>query len=302
MVPVALFVYNRPFHLERVLDGLKENNIDLLYIFSDAPVTNNAADAGKVNTIRGIITKINWCRKEVFESSRHKGVDAAILEGISVVLAKHDKIIVLEDDCLPRPDFYNYMCQCLDYYEKENKIACISAFLPPIGNETFRGYPYDVFFWQRFWSWGWGSWRRVWKDFNPDLEAALGKIKLARINTTAFGRDVSLRNLGRLLEVQSVPWDAPFFLNMLLNNQFAVYPKESRIRNIGLDGSGAHCTAHNLTLDLKLGEVKEQKRLIFPASIRENPRICREILKLINFRPHNLNRRLLNAIRRLLWQ
>ena len=36
---IALFVYNRPEHTKRVLEGLKKNNINKFYIFADGPKT-----------------------------------------------------------------------------------------------------------------------------------------------------------------------------------------------------------------------------------------------------------------------
>lgn len=289
MIPVALFAYNRPVHLAQVLQGLKRNNIKLLYVFLDGAKEGDSEDADRVKKAGDVISGISWVKAEVVRSEFHKGADKSVLDGVSRVLSKSDKIIVLEDDCVPSPYFYDYMRQCLEYYENDEKIGCISAYLHPLGDGVFKDYPYDIFFWKRFASWGWGTWRRVWENFTPDLETLLKKAKAARVDTSAFGEDVSLRNLERKLKNarkagRLPPWDAPFFLSMALHNTFAVYPTASQARNIGYDGSGASCGISSRH-EAGLAEWPLAVKLRFPPQIGEDERFIRQMLDFINYDP-----------------
>lgn len=49
MKPIALFVYSRSQNLQRTLDCLKNNKINLLYVFSDGP--KNESDGEKIEEV-----------------------------------------------------------------------------------------------------------------------------------------------------------------------------------------------------------------------------------------------------------
>lgn len=44
---------------------------------------------------------------------------------------EYGKIIVVEDDILTSPYFLNYMNDALDMYERDEDVACISAYKYP---------------------------------------------------------------------------------------------------------------------------------------------------------------------------
>lgn len=282
MIPIALFVYNRPLHTKRVLDALKGNEISLLYVFSDAPAGEDN-NIFKVEEVRKIIDQIDWTEVRMLKQNTHKGLASSVIKGVSTVLNEYDKIIVLEDDCVPRLDFYNYMCQCLEHYEKQNKVFCVSAFSPPVDRTVFKGYPYDVFFWERFWSWGWGTWRRAWGGFNPDFEGLVNEIKKRNIDTSAFGKNLELNYLIKRMQKED-SWTIPFFLTMLLNRSICAYPVKTYVKNIGLDGSGIHCGTSN-KYDVDFTEPVTKKELKFPPCIKNNKDIIREILHFIDNEP-----------------
>jgi len=278
MIPVVLFVYRRPAHTQRVLSALRKNNIDLLYVFSDAGT--GPKDNILVEKTRELINKIDWVEKIGFFHNEHKGLASSVIEGISNVLHSFDKVVVLEDDCIPAPGFYAYMRQCLLYYEKVEQVSCVSAFLHPLNKTVFEDYNYDVFFWKRFWSWGWGTWRRAWQNFDPDLKSLVEKAKKSGLDTSVFGRDVSLVKIEKEMgKIDS--WAMPFFLSMVLNNTFSVYPVKSYIQNIGFDGSGTHCFSSN-KYRVHPSDASAQDSLRFPEGIIEEGKIIREIVNFVN--------------------
>lgn len=278
MIPVILFVYNRPEHTEKTLAALKKNNIDLLYVFSDADNAGNAVS--NVENVRHIIDKIDWVETRVFKHNAHKGVAGSVIDGVSVVLGIYDMAIILEDDCISSPCFYSYMCQCLKQYENDGRISVVSASVPPIKNHILKNYTYDVFFWERFFSTGWGTWRNIWKDFNPHFGTLLKEIKKRNIDTSLFGQDVKFNVLVEQM-FNADSWATPFFLNMVLNNSMSVMPVKNYIKNVGFDGTGTH----NI-ISTKYGFPIEQheapRSLIFPQSVVENKKIARGLVCFLN--------------------
>ena len=100
---IVLFVYSRPYHTKEVLDGLKKNKISQLYIFSDG--SKNEEDNEGVKEVRNLIRDIDWCNTEVHVNFQNKGLADSIIDGVNYMLSKYDRVIVLEDDCIPSPDF-----------------------------------------------------------------------------------------------------------------------------------------------------------------------------------------------------
>lgn len=279
MIPVTLFVYNRPEHTKRTLEALRTNNIDLLYVFSDAAKVNSN-DILKVEEVRRLIDSIDWVETRIFKRAEHAGIANSVTEGVSAVLDSYDKVIVLEDDCIASPYFYSYMCQCLKQYEGNDKISVVSAFLPPIKKHIFRRYPYDIFFWGRFFSFGWGTWRRAWKDFNPRFGTLLQEIRKRDIDTSLFDDDVKFDCLVEQM-FKADSWATPFFINMVLRNSLGVMPVRSYIKNIGFDGSGTH-GAVSSRYELSLEHENAKKNLMFPSFVMEDKKIIKALVSFIN--------------------
>jgi GT2 family glycosyltransferase len=159
---IALFVYNRPRHTERVLEGLRKNNINKLYVFCDGKKGNE--DSKNVEDVRQIVESVNWCEVEIIKSDYNRGLANSIIAGIEYIFQKHETVIVLEDDCIPDINFVKFMKLCFEKYRDNEKIMHISGYCPPI--EIPTDYNYDAFFSYRPNSWGWGTWKRAWKYFN----------------------------------------------------------------------------------------------------------------------------------------
>jgi hypothetical protein len=96
VVPVVLFAYCRPDLLERTLDCLRENRVPKIYAFSDAPATAGLADG--VAAVRRVLRNVDWCDLTLCERPTNLGLGRSILAGVTDVLARHESVIVFEDD------------------------------------------------------------------------------------------------------------------------------------------------------------------------------------------------------------
>lgn len=79
MTPIALFTYNRPQNLQRTLDCLKNNKINLLYIFSDGP--KSESDKEKLEEVRKILDQIDWVETEKFYQEKNIGLSESVIFG-----------------------------------------------------------------------------------------------------------------------------------------------------------------------------------------------------------------------------
>ena len=134
LAPIALFVYNRPVHTRKTLSALEANSLaeqSNIYIFSDGAKT--AQDIEAVNQVRSIIRE-PWKFKHIYiiERSQNKGLANSIIEGVTQVLQKHGRIIVLEDDLETSSFALQYFNDALNHYQDQEKVMEISGYMYPV--------------------------------------------------------------------------------------------------------------------------------------------------------------------------
>ena len=239
---IALFVYNRPKHTHEVLEGLQRNNISKLYIFSDG--IKDKKDKDFVGKVRNLIDSIDWCETEIIKSERNKGLADSIAYGVNYILERHIRIIVLEDDCVPSDDFIAFMEKCFDKYENNKKVMNVTGYSLPI--KILDNYPYDIYFSYRSSSWGWGTWRRVWKYFdrNKSILSEIEKSSNLRKKINRAGEDL-IPMLKNQINGKLDSWAVFWAINIIKNDGVCVNPVKSKIKNIGHDSTGTHCGSSN---------------------------------------------------------
>jgi hypothetical protein len=235
---IAIFAYNRNIHLEKMLNGLKQNKeVTEIYVFQDGLKTEKHREGWEAT--RKVISDIDWCKVSYIQSEENKGVAHSIVDGINYVLKENDTIVVLEDDCVPAPDFIKFMLQSFDKYEKNKDVYCISGYSWPIDVEKDE---YDAYFTGRTSSWGWGTWKDRWDKFEFD-NSILDKIIFDEKKSeylAIWGKDLEgmlKANIAKTIDA----WDVYWSLKVIELNGKCLTPYVSLIQNIGCDGSGMHC-------------------------------------------------------------
>jgi FkbM family methyltransferase len=242
-IPVVLMCYNRPWHTAQVLKALLEHNIQNLYIFSDAPKTEQ--DVDNVLTTRKLFDAVKWTKPEIIYRNTNHGLAKSIVSAADYVFEKHDRLILLEDDCVPEKYFFDFITTCLQKYEDEPKVFGICGFTVALPDEIVSNYPYDLFFCPRIGSCGWATWKGRWQHHGRDLNELIDTAITNGINLDQGGSDIPLFISdflkGKLKDVWTLHW----VLSVYINNGVYIYPTRSHITNIGMDGSGVHSGASN---------------------------------------------------------
>jgi hypothetical protein len=238
--PIVLFVYSRPAHTRKVLESLSENRLSsqsILYIFADGPKPD-ATDEQIQNIleVRNVIREKLWCKEvNIIEKQKNCGLAASIVEGVTQIVEQYGKIIVLEDDIVTSKGFLEYMNNALNFYEKEDKVMHVAAYIPPLSNKLPPTYFYNTAS-----CWGWGTWNRAWKYYNNDAKYLLNEIERNGL-VSSFNVNDSYDFYGQLkanaqgeLKTWAVRWYASFFLK----GGYALHPYPSLVNNIGHYGNG----------------------------------------------------------------
>jgi putative methyltransferase (TIGR04325 family) len=253
LAPIALFVYNRPNHVEKVIKSLLKNEYakdSELYIFSDGakfPIEKKKVIETReyIQTIQGFKTvHINL-------QSKNLGLANSILQGVDKVLIKYDRVIVLEDDIVVNKYFLEFMNSALEIYKDSSKVASIHGYLYPISSKFLP----DTFFLKGADCWGWGTWRRSWNLLERNGEILKEKLENNSL-ITKFNLDDSYPYFQMLcdqIEGKNNSWAIRWHASIFLKNMFTLYPKISLVQNIGMDSSGTH-TSYDSRYDSMLSD------------------------------------------------
>lgn len=156
--PVALFVYNRPWHSRQTIEALQANALAReteLYIFSDGPRAE--ADVKKVEEVRNYLRSVEGFQSvHIVESNVNKGLAKSVIAGVTNVLQTNSNIIVLEDDMVTSAFFLTYMNRALELYKNETDVISIHGYIYPVK----EALP-ETFFLKGADCWGWATWKGV---------------------------------------------------------------------------------------------------------------------------------------------
>lgn len=249
--PVALFVYNRPWHTQRTVEALLANRgakDTHLHIFSDAP--RRPQDESDVMAVRHYIRSITGFKDIRCTIRKHNmGLANSIAEGVSQLCEEHGRAIVLEDDLVTSPYFLQFMNDALDCYKNDEKVMHVSGFSYP----TKPSPNTETFFFRVPLCWGWGTWSRAWQKYRRDI-SVIDRFDGDMINAMNidgsydFWKQI-LQNRDGIINTWFIFWYASVFLE----GGLALFPSTSLVRNIGHDGTGVHCS-RSLDYDVNLAE------------------------------------------------
>ena len=238
--PIALFVYNRLSHTIRTVEALKANILAAeseLFIFADG--VKNEESRAKVAEVREYIKTISGFKKvTVEEKENNVGLANSIISGVTKIVNKYEKVIVVEDDLVTSKYFLQYMNDGLDFYENEEKVISIHSYIYPVKRNLS-----ETFFIKGADCWGWATWKRGWNLFNPDGKFLLEQLKAKNL-TKKFdfdGRYSYTKMLEDQIAGKNNSWAIRWYASAFLADKLTLYPGKSLVVNIGFDGSGTHC-------------------------------------------------------------
>jgi len=238
--PISLFVYNRLDHTRRTVESLRANvfaSQSDLYVFADA--AKDEREVANVEAVREFVRGITGFKSlTVIEKDRNHGLAKSIIGGVTEVLRRHERVIVMEDDLVTSPFFLRYMNEALDYYDGDERVASIHGYVYP----TNLPLP-ETFFLRGADCWGWATWRRGWSLFNPNGSELLSELYETN-STREFDFDGAFQYTGMLKDQiagANNSWAIRWYASAFLRNKLTLYPGRSLVVNIGTDASGTHC-------------------------------------------------------------
>ena len=248
--PVLFLIFSRPDTTMKVFERIRALKPVRLYVAADAAREGRPDEATRCAETRAIIDKIDWpCELKTLYREKNLGCKMAVSNAISWFFEQEEYGIILEDDCLPDLSFFTFCEELLIKYKDDERIGHIggNCFFPEL---VTKNQSYDFCSFAH--SWGWASWRRVWKNYDVNF-SYWGKYKNDKNKKSALFSSLrekiyfSSAITDAVEEMNGISaWDTQYFFMLRSQHQLCIYPSVNLVKNIGLgDIYATHTTKKN---------------------------------------------------------
>lgn len=278
--PIILFAYIRLDTLQKTVLALQNNYLATqsdLFVFVDGP--KNEEQKQKQKPLIEFLQSIDGFKSVHIEYSEvNKGLDPSIIAGVSSVIDKYGRAIVLEDDIVTTPNFLDYMNQALKTYESNKKVMSVSGF----GLEVLKPKDYiaDVYLFGRSTSWGWATWKDRWDSVDWNIsdwnQFKTDKKEIQRFKETGGSDMFSM--LESCMDGGGM-WDIRFCYNMFKQNRNSVIPFLSKVENVGFNELATHCKTVKYNRFKYILDTTKKRTFNMPDNLRLNQTIVKSRLK-----------------------
>jgi hypothetical protein len=239
-IPTALIFFARPDLLKVTFEAIRKAKPNKLFLIQDGSRINNETDKFNIEKCRNIVSAIDWdC--EVFRnySEENLGCGMRVYSGIKWAFQHVDRLLVLEDDCVPAQSLFPFTEELLEKYKNDDRIGMICG-MNNLG--LYEEVPNDYLFTTSGSIWGWATWKRVWDNFEYNLEFLDDSYSTDLVfkteKTLESLSDYITKNLKEGKKLTS--WSFQLGMNMFLQSQLNIVPKHNLISNIGIAENGAN--------------------------------------------------------------
>jgi hypothetical protein len=251
--PVLMLVFNRPDNTQKVFDALKQRQPRFLYVVADGARAHKSGESERVEAVRQIfLTQIDWdCELKTLFRPQNMGCRDSVSSGISWFFEQVTEGIILEDDCIPHPDFFIFCREILSQHRDNPKVMCIggSQFLPTAAPAQ-QAYHYTHI----PYTWGWATWRRAWNLYDVNASKikpfAENPANPLSQNMPAFIAKKLLLKIENSGKKIIDTWDYQWLFTLLLNEGYSICPTRNLIQNIGFDPNASNFTYQTQYMNL----------------------------------------------------
>jgi hypothetical protein len=239
--PVALIIFNRPEHTERVFEVIRQAQPEKLLVIADGPRPDRPGEFDKCAAARAIIDRVDWdCDVLKNFSDTNLTCGIRVSTGISWVFEQVEEAIILEDDCVPHPSFFAFCHEMLERYRHDQRVMHISG-----NNFWSKKYQLDHSYgFSRYTlSWGWATWRRAWQHHDLHIQS-WPEVKRHKLLKNILGDDHAVKNWTNIFQRQINEnydtWDYQWTLACWLQHGLSIIPNVNLVSNIGFGTDATH--------------------------------------------------------------
>ncbi len=240
--PVLLLIFNRPELTAQVFTAIRAALPARLYIAADGPRQDQPGDVNRCALAREIVTAVDWpCEVRTLFRDTNRGCKRAVSEALDWFFCEEEAGIVLEDDCLPHPDFFRFCDTLLERYAGDERVSVIT------GDNFQRGRrrgDASYYFSKYNHCWGWASWRRAWRLYDGDLSfwpawkgSATWRERIPNAAERTYWEAI-FDSVARG-EIETA-WDYPWTASLWYSGGLTSTPNVNLVTNIGFGEDATH--------------------------------------------------------------
>jgi len=240
-IPILFLVFNRPDTTIKIFNAIRNVKPQKLFIACDGPRYKNKSDVENVQKVRNYINDgIDWqCEVHTLFRDKNLGCKIAVSSAINWFFEKNEMGIVLEDDCVPHPSFFNYCEEMLIKYKDEKQVMQISGF-----NALKYVSLKESYYFAKFGPiWGWATWRRAWQKYDLRMKdwEIIKKEKLYKQYCDSKMEEIwRVNTYDKTFKGEINTWDYQWSFAKLINNGLSIIPVNNLIKNIGFGENATH--------------------------------------------------------------
>jgi len=238
--PVLFLVFKRPGTTRRVFEEIRKARPARLWVAADGPREGRPGEAELCRETREVI-KVDWeCDLRTLFRDRNMGVKAGIASAIDWFFESAEEGIILEDDCLPHPDFFTFAAELLARYRDDPRVMHISGDNFQFGRR--RGEA-SYYFSRYAHCWGWATWRRAWAFYEMDMGSFpefASRRGIEKIVRKSRAREYWMKVFGDAHAGRHNTWDYSWAYQVLSRGGLCAVPNANLVTNIGFGKGATH--------------------------------------------------------------
>ena len=243
--PVLFLVFNRISTTTQVFETIRKAKPLRLYIAADGPRCGKPEERLLCDQLRTfVLNSIDWpCEVKTLFREENLGCKYAVSSAIDWFFSHEPEGIILEDDVLPLPSFFQFCDEMLERYRTEPSIGIItgnnliSKHFSPEGSYFVSHYP-NI--------WGWATWKRVWKHYDVEMNEWPAWKNTNSLNEladkTPFFKAYWVDQIDAVYRGKVDTWDFQLFFNCWKLKVQCIVPENNLTGNLGFGELATHTT------------------------------------------------------------
>lgn len=235
-IAVLLVAYRREANLKRIFDLCVQAGVPRIYISLDgARGVHDQEDVAKTQKMAQELMRDSAVKVYLNIGLVNLGAARSVISGCSWAFSREDCLIILEDDCIPSVQFFQFCSDAKKFLESDSDVYLVSGsqFAPQelLGSKwVLSRYPLI---------WGWMTSREKWEILMRTVLAFEQRIPGKSL---ASYIESSYWNAGtrRAMEGYIDAWDIPVSSAVQKLQGMVIQPAQNLVTNIGRDQAATH--------------------------------------------------------------
>lgn len=264
-ISILVIVFQRFENLTEIFDTCIRNGVKNIYVSLDVPQHETSSSTSRTQKIQALVRRYSNQHPGVFrfqQAQTNRGCGISVLKGCDWVFSQEKFAIVLEDDCIPSDDFFNFVSYALPLIVGSDQlVAAVGTQFKRIldSDHSIAILKYPVF-------WGWATSRERWDSIRGELIKMISGQVPCLTHLSIAEQTYWSAGCRRVLEGYVDTWDTLLTTIFLSKNWKTISPLKTLVRNVGNDEQATHTSQGTVLHNVELGFFGLQEVSVF-----ENP-------------------------------